>query len=228
MAAADLCAAGVGAPHLRQRLFFVAESEGGEPERRVGDGDAGRNSRPPDGCELGVAAGNGRPLDLRGPGAGAEPEPASAGVVRRVALAAEPGRRAWERAAGASAGGDSEEPGRLRAAGRLAVPTGPGLQERAGERGDGEKELAAPVGGCGVGFWRELDWLPCRDPAGVKWRPAERGLFPLASGVSFRLADGRSRQDCSRAALLKGIGNSIVPQAAAVFVRAYMEARGNR
>lgn len=27
--AADLCAAGVGAPHLRQRLYFVADSQGG-------------------------------------------------------------------------------------------------------------------------------------------------------------------------------------------------------
>jgi len=47
--AVDLCAAGVGAPHIRQRLFFVADSEHAErrsvdgPEQDVRDGhDAGR------------------------------------------------------------------------------------------------------------------------------------------------------------------------------------------
>jgi DNA (cytosine-5)-methyltransferase 1 len=29
--AADLCAAGVGAPHIRQRLWFVADADGGHP-----------------------------------------------------------------------------------------------------------------------------------------------------------------------------------------------------
>ena len=46
--AVDLCAAGVGAPHIRQRLFFVAEyvvhAVGAQLEGHAGDGD-GRSGR---------------------------------------------------------------------------------------------------------------------------------------------------------------------------------------
>lgn len=51
--------------------------------------------------------------------------------------------------------------------------------------------------------WRDADWLFCRDG---KWRPVEPGTFPLANGVSARV--GR----------LRGYGNAIVPQAAAIFI----------
>ena len=51
-------------------------------------------------------------------------------------------------------------------------------------------------------------------------RRVESGSFPLVDGVAFRLADGRTREDTSRAELLKGIGNAIVPQVAAEFIQA--------
>jgi DNA (cytosine-5)-methyltransferase 1 len=54
-------------------------------------------------------------------------------------------------------------------------------------------------------------WLQCLDG---KARRVEPGVFPLAHGVPGRL--GR----------LRAYGNAIVPQAAAAFVRAYMEATG--
>ena len=58
--AADLCAAGVGAPHRRQRLFFVAHADG---EGRQGDGwgaNMGGSRRPTHGNELlGNAGGDG-------------------------------------------------------------------------------------------------------------------------------------------------------------------------
>lgn len=54
--------------------------------------------------------------------------------------------------------------------------------------------------------WGSPDWLFCRDG---KWRPVESGAFPLAHGVSARV--GR----------LRGYGNAIVPQAAAVFIEAF-------
>ena len=34
------------------------------------------------------------------------------------------------------------------------------------------------------GFWRNADWIFCRDG---KWRPVEPGTFPLAHGVSARV-----------------------------------------
>ena len=58
------------------------------------------------------------------------------------------------------------------------------------------------------GFWRDADWLFCRDG---KWRPVEPGTFPLAHGAPARV--GR----------LRGYGNAIVAPLAAEFIRAYMD-----
>ena len=74
------------------------------------------------------------------------------------------------------------------------------------------------------GFWRDADWLLCRDG---KWRPVEPGTFPLVDGAAARL--GRVESGVARVASsnrvgrLKGYGNAINAQAAAEFVRAYME-----
>lgn len=59
------------------------------------------------------------------------------------------------------------------------------------------------------GFWPDADWLGCRDG---KFRPVEPGTFPLANGLPSRV--GR----------LRGYGNAIVPEVAAEFITAFMEA----
>jgi DNA (cytosine-5)-methyltransferase 1 len=59
------------------------------------------------------------------------------------------------------------------------------------------------------GFWENADWLHCRDG---KWRSVESGTFPLAHGVSARVVR------------LRGYGNAIVPQVAAEFIQAYLDA----
>lgn len=74
------------------------------------------------------------------------------------------------------------------------------------------------------GFWRDADWLLCRDG---KWRPVEPGTFPLVDGAAARLGrvePGVARMASSnRVGRLKGYGNAINAQAAAEFIRAYME-----
>ncbi|HDH0339602.1 DNA cytosine methyltransferase [Klebsiella pneumoniae] len=73
------------------------------------------------------------------------------------------------------------------------------------------------------GFWRDADWLFCRDG---KWRPVEPGLEPLVDGAAARL--GRVEPGVARVASsnrvgrLKGYGNAINAQAAAAFILAYM------
>ena len=68
-----------------------------------------------------------------------------------------------------------------------------------------------PAAGPTNGFWRATDWLGCTDG---KWRPVEPGTFPLAHGIPGRV--GR----------LRAYGNAIVPQVAAAFVASYLEAEG--
>lgn len=74
------------------------------------------------------------------------------------------------------------------------------------------------------GFWRDADWLFCRDG---KWRPVEPGTFPLVDGAAVRL--GRVEPGVARVASsnrvgrLKGYGNAINAQAAAHFISSYMQ-----
>ncbi|HGJ5855343.1 DNA cytosine methyltransferase [Arsenophonus nasoniae] len=58
------------------------------------------------------------------------------------------------------------------------------------------------------GFWRDADWLCCRDG---KWRPVEPGTRPLADGIAARV--GR----------LRAYGNAIVAPIAEEFIRAFLE-----
>jgi DNA (cytosine-5)-methyltransferase 1 len=168
--AADLCAAGVGAPHIRQRLFFGAV--------RVADPHT---------------AGRGGLKERHG-----EPGSGQAGVAGWVGQAPEP----W---------GDADGRGDVRI---VADPNDAGLE---GRHRPGLVELRGaaqpvrPVGAGGVAdaAWSCVDWLPCRDG---KARPVEPGTFPLAHGAPARV--GR----------LRAYGNAIVPQVAAGFVRAFMEA----
>ncbi|HDT6005454.1 TPA: DNA cytosine methyltransferase [Klebsiella michiganensis] len=73
------------------------------------------------------------------------------------------------------------------------------------------------------GFWRDADWLYCRDG---KWRPVEPCTFPLANGFSKGMGHGKSSPRAlagrNRVGRLKGYGNAINAQAAAAFIRAYM------
>lgn len=93
------------------------------------------------------------------------------------------------------------------------------IQHHASSRAKGSIRQTGIVGVCSAGcatnpphsFWAGADWLGCRDG---KFRPVEPGTFPLANGVPARV--GR----------LRGYGNAIVPQVAAEFVTAFMEAAG--
>ena len=58
------------------------------------------------------------------------------------------------------------------------------------------------------GFWRDVDWLGCRDG---KFRPVEPGTFPLVNGASARVVR------------LRAYGNAINSQAAQAFIGSVME-----
>lgn len=66
-----------------------------------------------------------------------------------------------------------------------------------------------PAWTAGVGWLDGAGWWPCADG---KNRPFEPGVLPVADGISGRVV------------LIRGAGNAIVPQVAAAFVTAFMEA----
>ena len=166
-AAADLCAAGVGAPHIRQRLWFVgmADANGngcheslqqvsGRSPERVGGNVINSGMDDTTGARLegsagaGMQGGCGRPSDARG----------SFGLADASA----------DRPQGRIRGGQDQ--------GREAVNRQAGC--------DGAVDRPSTVDS----QWRDADWLFCRDG---KWRPVEPGTFPLAHGLSARV--GRLR-----------------------------------
>lgn len=245
--AVDLCAAGVGAPHIRQRLWWVGERVA-DPDgwERIGFADG--EGRLVDGTAAGRFKGYREPatgvvdggLDddddarLEGLGLGHRAAPGHRkGSLRPVAAAGEPGGLAdadqagqrFERSVRVQRPELHDADGRREDGWMADAAYGGRREERADAGGnvvgDGTQGQPARPGASGGdsrpgptnGFWRDADWLFCRDG---RWRPVEPGTFPLAHGASARV--GR----------LRAYGNAIVVQAAQAFIEAYIESRVDR
>jgi len=200
--------AGVGAPHIRDRLYWVADaSDDGlqgrlpgrtDTQRRVVNGQAGR-----DGAVVGLGYSTGDRSEVRQHLHGEMPGQGFAEGCDVGGLADTADQRQhWRRAGGPSDGRDAtrvDTDGDRREAGngiRLH-----GTEHDAQHGGGSGIELTGPTNG----LWRAADWLLCRDG---KWRPVEPGTFPLAHGAPARV--GR----------LRAYGNAINAQAAAAFIEA--------
>ena len=86
--AADICAAGIGAPHIRQRLWFVADTDDARSQRRGERGDGADQCAPgPDGLAGRMADADGRDAGAKGLQRsgqhGQQPQDSSAGDDRR-------------------------------------------------------------------------------------------------------------------------------------------------
>lgn len=171
-------ACGYGAPHIRQRLYWVADSER----------DGGRSDKPQRGTKGRVVDGWGCPTrrvaDADGRNSVAEREqrggeqrlqPKGGGVVE-LADPKDTDRGAGERGTETGIGKDRE---RRRGssgcgnAGVLGDSEERGLGMCGGAPGDSGR-IAQP--GPTNGFWSNAEWIPCRDG---KARPTGRWIHPL-------------------------------------------------
>jgi DNA (cytosine-5)-methyltransferase 1 len=164
----DLCAAGFGAPIIRQRLFWMACPESGGYEQRLGREGSPR----------------------------AEQTWEQSQRLCPVSGLARPGNAGHDRSQGASpvAYSDGENWGlseRGSTSSGLACSDGGdgsnGDLQRSGQYGllkEDSSVIDSRQSGPTNGFWRVADWLLCKDE---RWRPVESGTFPLAHGYPARM-----------------------------------------
>lgn len=239
-------AAGVGAPHIRDRLYWVAHNDGDGrhplPQRQL-RADTKHDAEPrgaTGGQALANAAGRGcgvvggEALPRRSRHAdGCEP----AGGV------ADPDREAGRRDARQPFGwgsvaplrGGETEPGRCGGASGLGDAVQPGSPdtESALVRGEGRRKEGGAVEQPGGAFWSSAAWIPCRDG---KHRPVESRVEPMADGLARELGYVRTEDDTwqlsplvekdqtyGRTGRLRGYGNAICAPAAIEWIRAVME-----
>jgi len=168
-------AAGVGAPHIRDRLYWVADHIGKRQPRQ----------HP---LLYGLESQWNQKDCFETSGGGEISRMADSERERIWAC----GSRATPVAAGALQGIDGQWE-------RLWSDASPVHDDR----GSGQ-----PAAISTQGFWRDSDWLLCRDG---RWRPVEPSTFPLAHGAPARV--GR----------LRGYGNAICAEAAKVWVESYLD-----
>jgi DNA (cytosine-5)-methyltransferase 1 len=194
--AVGIPAGSVGAPHIRQRLWFVADAQsvGRSVQHTPHDGSANAPSNT-------FANANDSVADQRRSYIGklADAQHAERGAERQINTDAH-GRDGLGRRRDDTF--DYEKVGRRRST----------RDYKGGYRGGRMRNNkistdTLDVAGA-INFWSDCDWLPCRDG---KARPVEPGTFPLAHGAAARV--GR----------LRAYGNAIVPQVAKTFIEAYLE-----
>lgn len=201
--AAVLPACSVGAPHIRKRLFFGAV--------RLDDTAGARCFRPLAGPE-GQARDEAR---VCMPGAGcANGRMANADEGQRGRFADGEGCQPNGAPSGRIEGDGVAQPhcqsvgmaysNDTRSQGRQRVP------ECADKQSAGERSLESGSAHSDHGGWSGADWLGCRDG---KFRPVEPNIFPLVDGFPG-----------PRVGILRGAGNAIVPQVAAVFIQEFLGA----
>ncbi len=244
----DLCAAGVGAPHIRQRLFFVAYAEDCDGWGGISGTEAGARSND----ERGRRSASSGSTSILGDTESIRGEQGQPDDSRCAYGSGERQGAVLERDGSSSILGDTEvSAGRVpvrerRSQQHISELGGAGPTSQLGDAdaarspqrtGIGHVQptaMVAPTGQAVIGgsptngFWRGAGWLYCRDG---KWRPTQPGVSPLVDGTAERLvrsSDPSAPIDANNTAeartlRLRGYGDGIVAPLAVEFIRAAME-----
>ena len=191
--------AGVGAPHIRDRTYWLADTNSGTSGQgrqnfrgRTAGGDAQSRARfSSSSMPVGLANLH---SDGRNQGRISEPTTGNDGAERNGGVCRVGNASSKRLGVGVGVGG---------------IPSGTSTAVK------GEATQRAGIYACKPeqrgpvnGIWSDADWLFCQDG---KWRPVEPGTFPLANGAASRV--GR----------LRAYGNAINVEAATQFIAAYLE-----
>ena len=162
-----LPACGVGAPHIRQRTWFVADADGGDAStaRLQRGGEHGQQPQDCDAVRLADAGHRDRTAWLsRGKQQGAPTVckgPASDGEAREL---------------GDARGAERDGPADRGSIGAAASPS-----DSQGHQSARRSQSART--GATRGFWSDAEWIACTDG---KSRPVGPGSFPLGHGIQRR------------------------------------------
>jgi DNA (cytosine-5)-methyltransferase 1 len=199
----------VGAAHIRQRLYWVANSISEQREQQQNERSSSvfRTAVQSEECVS-------RPSDIRSTFDG--------GMV----YANDPGSQQRVETAETARYGDSIESASCIDGmadtfcfKRIKPGNGRGNESIAGAAGRTNSHSSEP---------ESIDWIYCRDN---KYRPIKSGIKPLVNGIARGMVyssdssapiNPNATQE-ARVMRLKGYGNAIVPQVAAEFIKAFME-----
>jgi DNA (cytosine-5)-methyltransferase 1 len=210
--AVDTCAAGVGAPHIRQRLYWVANNSDRPGARRGDDGEVLGVQEAQRQSELSTAlpgrsGADGDVVDAESQQTGLPGCSRQSGGSCVVANDDE--RR--DRSEALSGEGRKRQPSDCSLLGNnnKGLEVGQVATVEPGSLRIEGSTLGPSSLVCGR--WAGADWIFCRDG---KYRPVEPGTFPLAHGAAARV--GR----------LRGYGNAINAEQAKVFIEAVRDLIG--
>lgn len=195
-----------GAPHIRDRLFWVADAHGHrQPARRLSVRPGRQVQASTIQSRNGQAGELGNSNQQRGR--------RYSGTIPSAEVSAERSVRSFtDRSEPSGDAGSLADAERWHPKELAGEWPGPGNTQGSGapSQSQGRRALLDPrPAGPVNGLWGTADWLLCRDG---KWRPVEPSTFPLAHGAPARV--GR----------LRAYGNALNAEAATQFVAAYLEA----
>lgn len=233
-------AAGFGSPHVRQRLWWVANADANGP-LDVFKSETGQRAKTTSEC--GGPDGVANPLSERPGGRGDGDKAGMRGEVQTQGRSTPDGvadaqcdKKHKEQQKSATHEGEGGANGLSGCGMACGLADTCGARLEVGSLESTREKCSAPErGGPNRGFWSNAVWLPCRDG---KARPVEPCLGQVADGVAHDLGLVRF-QGCpphqnqevvifnplihkgrNRVGRLRGYGNAIVAQQAEAFIRA--------